>query len=312
MIGRLVLVSMMGLAIACDAAGVRPESRFDGERAFADLRAQVAIGPRPSGSDGAEQTRALITGRLRQAGWPVRRHEFTVQGPEDAPVEMVNLIAELPGTREGWIVFGAHYDTKRLDDVRFVGANDGASGVAVLLELARRVGPLERGYGVRLVFFDGEEAFGPDLTSEDGIYGSRALAQEWSEAGDLDRIRALIVVDMVADRDLDLVNDRSSSPRLRALAREAAGSLGIEESVLGGPELAMVDDHLPFRERGLTEVLCLIDFRYGDRTVPGPLWHTPGDRLDAVSVESLNTVGELVVELYERLAIGHGGATGAP
>ncbi len=298
----------MGLAIACDAAGVRPEVGFDGERAFADLRAQVAIGPRPAGSKGAAQARALITGRLRQAGWPVRRHELTVQGPDGAPVEMVNLIAELPGTREEWIVFGAHYDTKRLDGGRFVGANDGASGVALLLELARQVGPSERGYGVRLVFFDGEEAFGPSLTNEDGIYGSRALAEEWSASGDLDRIRALIVVDMVADRDLDLVDDRNSSARLRALTREAVGSLGVDESVLEGPELAMVDDHLPFRERGLAEVLCLIDFRYGDRTVPGPLWHTPGDRLDAVSAESLNTVGKLVVELYERL----GGASGAP
>ena len=74
----------------------------------------------------------------------------------------------------------------------------------------------------------------------------------------------------------------------------------------------MVDDHLPFREKGLAEVLCLIDFRYGDRTVPGPLWHTPGDRLDAVSAESLNTVGKLVVELYERLGLRLGGAAGAP
>ena len=117
---------------------------------------------------------------------------------------------------------------------------------------------------------------------------------------------------MVADRDLDLVDDLNSSARLRALAREAVGSLRVDESILGGPELAIVDDHLPFRERGLAEVLCLIDFRYGDRTVPGPLWHTPGDRLDAVSAESLNSVGELVVELYERLALGLEGATGAP
>jgi Zn-dependent M28 family amino/carboxypeptidase len=225
---------------------------------------------------------------------------------------MVNLVAELPGEREGWIVFGAHYDTKDLPGVRFVGANDGASGVALLLELARQLESSVRPYGVRLAFFDGEEAFGPTLTGEDGLYGSRALAEEMFRSGELDAVHALIVVDMVADRDLDLVHDRNSSPRLRGLLRESAAALQVDEGVTEGPSLAIVDDHVPFLEKGLSEVLCLIDFRYGDRSVPGPLWHTAGDRLDAVSAESLNTAGRVVVELYERLVRGLESATGTP
>jgi Zn-dependent M28 family amino/carboxypeptidase len=214
---------------------------------------------------------------------------------------MTNLIAELPGTRPEWIGFGTHYDTKLLDDTRFVGANDGASGAALLLELARQLALVRRPYGVRLLFLDGEESFGPRITPEDGLYGSRALADEMARSGELERARAMVVVDMVADADLDLVDDRNSSPRLRRLLRQAAGQIGAEPVLERGPQIPIVDDHIPFRERGVESVLCIIDLRYGDLTIPGPLWHTAEDRLEAVSSASLNTVGRLVVEFYVRL-----------
>jgi Zn-dependent M28 family amino/carboxypeptidase len=214
---------------------------------------------------------------------------------------MTNLIAVLPGERPGWILFGTHYDTKQIEGVHFVGANDGASGVALLLELARQLAPAHRPYGVQLLFFDGEESFGAVMTEEDGLYGSKALAAEMEQSGELARAHALILVDLVADADLGLVEDRHSSPRLRRLVREVAADLGSEEAVTGGGQAFILDDHVPFIERGLDEALCLIDLRYGGETMPGPLWHTAGDNLDAVSSESLNTVGRLVVELYSRL-----------
>jgi Zn-dependent M28 family amino/carboxypeptidase len=290
---------MMGLVAG--AGGTGPALEFDGERAFFDLRALVAIGPRPAGSDGSRDARALIRSRLRQAGWPVREHSFEVTPEDRSPVRMTNLIAELPGERPEWILFGTHYDTKQVAGIRFVGANDGASGAALLLELARQLGPVERPYGVRLLFFDGEEPFGPRMSLDDGLYGSQALAEEMEGTGELVYVRALIVVDMVADSDLDLVEDRDSSPRLRRLARAAAAHIGAESVLDRGPQAVILDDHVPFRERGLEEVLCLIDLRYGDRTMPGPFWHTARDSLNAVSVESLNTVGRIVVELYVRL-----------
>jgi Zn-dependent M28 family amino/carboxypeptidase len=214
---------------------------------------------------------------------------------------MTNLIAELPGERPGWILFGTHYDTKEIEGVRFVGANDGASGVALLLELARQLAPVRRPYGIRLLFFDGEEAFGPRMTEEDGLYGSKALAQEMERSGELAQTHALIVVDMVADADLGLVDELHSSPRLRELLREVAADLGVEEVIAAGGPRMIGDDHVPFIERGLSEVLCLIDLRYGGESMPGPLWHTARDDLQAVSAGSLNTVGQLVVELYSRL-----------
>jgi glutaminyl-peptide cyclotransferase len=284
-------------SIACSDVG-RPRRagpEFNGARAFADLRDLVGIGPRPAGSPGAAATRELIRTRLRQAGWTVEDHVFTVSSPSGEPVEMVNLIASLAGAEQDSIVLGTHYDTKRFDR-RFLGANDGASGVAVLLELARLLGVSRPRLTLRLAFFDGEEAFGPTINNVDGLYGSRALADKWLQEGELDKIRALLLVDMVGDRDLNLCLDQYSAPNLRALLlEEGEGIVDPKQS------LYLVDDHIPFRERGLDQVLLLLDFQYGSRETPGPLWHTPGDDLPAVSAESLQRVGDLVVRLLGRL-----------
>ncbi len=303
---RLVVAAIVGTLLSPHALADSDGSYapgFDGERAFEDLRSLVALGPRASGSPGAERTRELIRSRLRQAGWPSREQRFEARPPNHAPVPMVNLVAELPGPEPLWIVFGTHYDTKRVEGIRFVGANDGASGVALLLELARQLVPASRPYGVRLLFFDGEEPFGPHLTLEDGLYGSRALSREMKLAGQLDSVAALVVVDMVADRDLDLVDDRNSSAGLRSLLLRAAQRLELESLLREGPRTAIFDDHVPFKREGLDRVLCLIDLRYGDRSLPGPFWHSSRDDLDAVSSSSLNRVGRLVVELYGLLLL---------
>jgi glutaminyl-peptide cyclotransferase len=215
---------------------------------------------------------------------------------------MVNLIARLEGSGQKRIALATHYDTKLIPGVPdFAGANDGGSGTAVLLELARVLGRSpQRAAGYSLLFFDGEEARGPRITSEDGLYGSRALAREMQASGELDSLGAFVLVDMVGDADLDLSLDSASAPELVELVREAASALGVE-GALAGPAVALIDDHVPFVERGLSPVLALIDFRFGARWMPGPRWHTAGDTLEAVSVESLNTVGRLLVEFLARL-----------
>lgn len=276
-------------------------ARFDGARAFADLEDLVAIGERPAGSSGASRTRELIRERLRQAGWASSAQRFRVDAPTGSPVTMENVVAIRPGKRESIILLGAHYDTKRIEGVRFLGANDGASGVAILLELARALGPSAGEFPIWLAFFDGEEAFGPSITPRDGLFGSRALAERMDREGSLEQLRTLVVVDMVGDRDLDLITDTGSSPRLRAFLMEAAAEIGAQELLRRGPRLAVIDDHVPFRERGVEEVLLLMDFRFGSRTVPGPYWHTERDDLTSVSAESLNTVGKLCVLMIERV-----------
>jgi hypothetical protein len=287
-----------GLTAAAGSAAVA--APFDGARAFRDLRDLVAIGPRPAGSPGAAATRALIRERLRQAGWKVQEHPFEARTPR-GPVPMVNLIAVRRGSRPGRILLVTHYDTKNIDGIRFVGANDGGSGVALLLEAARQLATRELVYEVWLVFCDGEEAIGPNITRDDGLYGSRALAERMESNGELETVRALILVDMVADADLNLITNVATPAPLRALLVQEARALGVEGVIDRTPFPGLVDDHTPFVERGVSRVLTLIDFQYGARRTPGPYWHTERDDLDAVSERSLNTTGALAVQVLGRL-----------
>jgi glutaminyl-peptide cyclotransferase len=272
------------------------ERQFEGERAFRDLRHQVELGPRPSGSRGAAATRDWLRKELGEAGWNVREQRFQGIAPGGIPVvDMVNLIAERPGREDRAIVFGTHYDTKRMER-RFVGANDGASGTAVLVELARALGPAPSRYTIRLLFFDGEEAFGEYITPQDGLYGSKALADEMLRSGELQNTRALINIDMIGDKDLNIGVDMNSDPELRELLiREGAELVDLDQT------LRLVDDHMPFKDKGLESVLGIIDFAYGSRSTPGPIWHTPADDLPAVSADSLNSVGRLLIRMLGRL-----------
>ncbi len=292
---------MLVFALGCgERTGAPPlapgPSEFDGARAFADLEALVQIGPRPAGSPGAAKARSLIRERLRQAGWVVEEHAFDAHPPGASPVPMVNLIARRDGASPERVLLITHYDTKDIPGIAFVGANDGASGAAVLLELARVLGARDLALTTELVFADGEEAFGASITEQDGLYGSTALAERMRRDGSLAQVRSVILVDMVGDRDLNLVVDLGSSPLLRGIFAGEARTLGRGGIVDEKAVMAVIDDHSPFARRGVEHVLALIDFQFGGRVSPGPLWHTAGDNLDAVSAASLNSVGGVLVE----------------
>ncbi len=299
------IATLLPLLLACGASSSTPSSAepgFDGARAFRDLVDQVALGPRPAGSAAAERTRALIGERLRQAGWRVELHAFPARAPDGSTHDLVNVIGRRAGAGPGRILAVTHYDTKNLPGERFVGANDGASGVAVLLEVARQLGARPLAREAWLVFFDGEEAFGPTITAEDGLYGSRALTKRMADAGSLADVRALVLVDMVADSDLNLTPDFGDARRLAALLQDVAGGLALEAALDPHAALPLVDDHTPFAEAGV-ETLALIDFQFGARRTPGPLWHTARDDLSAVSEASLNTSGRLAIGVLGRLLL---------
>ena len=273
--------------------------RFDAERAFRDLEAQVAIGPRPSGSPGSRAVVRLIASRLRAAG----ADDIRVQRP------WRNVVATIEGQDPGAVVVGAHHDTK--DDVGggFEGANDGASGVAVVLELARALvadAPLP-GPSIHLALFDAEEARGDREFSIDGTRGSRQYV-EYAGAGglqgtpDLEEIRAMVLFDLVGDCALQLPREANSDQGLyeqfTAAAREVSGSGSA--APFGGETSGVLDDHIPFREAGIPAV-DLIDFTYGPGPSPGAYWHTPEDTLDKVCPESLDAVGEAALVALPRL-----------
>lgn len=185
-----------------------------------------------------------------------------------------------------------HFDTKRLAHAEILGANDGASGPALLLELARVLATEVTQSDVWLVFFDGHEPVGHEISTEDGLRGSRALAREWEGQGVFARIRALIVVDQVADIQLELTPSGESAPELAALAMDAGKVTGV--SIDSAKLYRFPNDHTPFRERGLRPVLTIIDYELGGAPAPGPVWHSVRDDLAAASSTSLGRAGELV------------------
>lgn len=287
---------LAGLALLLTAAGAAAASGFDGARAFRDVERLVAFGPRAPGSPALGRARAYIAGELRQAGWRVREHAFSARTPRGA-VRMVNLIAEWPGRRPEVVAVGGHYDTKPFASFRFVGANDGGSSTALLLELGRALAARHRGtpplYTRWLVFFDGEEAQ-EQWTPADSLYGSRALVASLRASGELARLRALIVADMIGDRDLGIRREPASTPWLTDLVWAAAHRLGHRRHFLDEQQ-PVEDDHTPFLNAGVAATL-LIDFDYGGRPGENAFWHTPEDTPDKLDPRSLGVVGDVILE----------------
>ena len=266
---------------------------FNGERALSDVKLAVAFGPRPAGSEASRHMHAWIVHELKAQGWAVVEDRLTARTPA-GDVDMTNLIAKKPGLTGRAVAVSGHMDTKRFP-FRFVGANDGGSSTAVLLELARCLKDASLRNDIWLVFFDGEEAV-RDWTGTDSLYGSRHLAEQMSTDGSLARLLALINVDMTGDRDLHILDEDTSTPALRRRLRAAAAKLGYSQHVETTPQ-AIEDDHIPFLQKGVSAI-DLIDFDYGPRNA---YWHKPEDTTDKLSAESLKITGSLVVEMLRTL-----------
>jgi hypothetical protein len=280
---RGTLVALAALVVLASASGgMAPPPTFDGEAARRHVERLVAIGPRPAGSPRAARARDYITSALRTAGVEVRAEPFQARTPH-GPIPMVNLVAVIPGRRPDVILIGGHYDTKLYRDFEFVGANDGGSSTALLIELARALAGRRFEYTYWIVFFDGEEAR-VRWTADDSLYGSRHMARELGRARRLPR--AVVVVDMIGDQDLGILREAMSTRWLVDILWETAGRLGHGQHFLLAGQ-SVEDDHAPFLQAGVPSAL-LIDFNY-------PPWHTAGDTLDKVSARSLQVVGEVVL-----------------
>jgi glutaminyl-peptide cyclotransferase len=258
---------------------------FDAERAWAHLAAQVAFGPRPAGSAALEQTRQYILDQLAAAGIAARRQPFVAATPIGA-IPMANIVATIPGRRAERVALGSHFDTKLARNFRFVGANDGASSTAALLELGRALQRRQNEFTIELLFFDGEEAIDWEWRGTDNTYGSRHYVQAAQQDGSLAKLRAFVLLDMIGDRDLRIRRDANSTPWLVDLVWSAAGRLGHRGTFVDA--LTVVeDDHIPFLRAGVPAV-DIIDLNY-------PAWHTASDDLDRLSRRSLQIVGDVVL-----------------
>ena len=274
--------ALLALALAVQVA--TPVPKFDAGRAWEHLRQLVAIGPRPSGSPAIEQTRQYIKDQLSALGVATTEQTWEDQTPIDK-VKMVNLVATFPGARKDRIVIAGHYDTKLYRDFRFVGASDGGSSAAFLIELARVLKNRHNPFTIELLFLDGEEARMPDWHGTDNTYGSRHYVDLAKHDGSLTTLKAMLLIDMIGDRDLDIERDSNSTPWLTDLIWAAAQK--DKQTAFRNERTQIEDDHQPFVEAGVPSV-DIIDLEY-------PAWHTPQDTLDAVSASSLQVVGDVLL-----------------
>jgi glutaminyl-peptide cyclotransferase len=283
-----VAAAALTALLACTAQSAPPAPKFDGARAFADLRQQVAFGPRPAGSPALQKTRDYIKKELIAAGLKPVEQPFDAQTPIGL-IHMVNIRATLPGTAQdrGRIVIGGHYDTKLSREFPFVGASDGASSAAFLLELARALKGRTNPLPIELLFLDGEEAVNWDWDdkSTDHTYGSRYYAQQAKQAGTTKDIKAFVLVDMIGDRDLGIQRESYSTAWLTDAVWSAAKRLKRAEFLDSATPIE--DDHLEFLAADIPSV-DIIDLDY-------PSWHKATDDLEHVSARSLQAVGDVLI-----------------
>ncbi len=276
--------------LACFLAATAPAKTFSGTAALAHTAKAVSFGPRPDGSPAIARLRQYIRQQLAGSGCQVTADRFTAQTP-DGPLPMENIIARFPGKSGRAIAISGHYDTKKMPN--FVGANDGGSSTGFLLELAAVLKGQPRTDDIYLIFFDGEEAV-REWSDTDSVYGSRHLAEKWTADGTNRKLKALINVDMIGDKNFRLVWETGSTASLLTMVWDLADSLGYSAAFprQGGP---VSDDHVPFLNAQVPS-LDLIDFES-----QGTFWHTSEDTLDKLSATSFQILGHVVTELIPRL-----------
>jgi len=290
-LGFAGILVWFGYMLAPTVAYFLPESlsrNFDGRAAYRHVTAQVEIGPRPTGSEGRRQTPQYILDRLSRNRWAIEVQEFRYRGMRPR-----NIIAKAGQGKGPIILIGAHYDTRRRADndpsadkrnQPVMGANDGASGVAVLLELARSLDKSALENEVWLVFFDAED--NGRLDGWDYIAGSSNFANSLTVEP-----AAVMIVDMIGDKNQELYKEQNSTPWLVETVWAKAAELGYGDYFLPTAKYSMLDDHTPFLRRGIPAI-DIIDFDY-------PYWHTTADTADKVSGDSLARVGRVLESLLE-------------
>jgi len=265
-----------------------PPPHIDAAKAMQYVRQVVSFGPRYLGSPGHKKTEEFLRAHLR--GDDLQEDAFSAATPA-GNLPMVNFIAKFPGSENGIVVLAGHYDTLygRND---FVGANDAASDTGLLLAIADylRAQKKRQGYSIWLVWLDGEEAI-KQWSDADSVYGAKHLATKWQKDGTAKNIKALLLADMIGDADLDIDRDQNSTPWLEDVVQQAATRLGYQSHFFQRLN-AVEDDHLPFARAGVP-VADLIDFTYGYNNV---FWHSSQDTIDKLSPQSLQIVGDVMLE----------------
>jgi len=285
---------------APDAVPADQTGGFDSAKAYEHVARIVSFGPRYPGSEGHRKAQDYFRSQLKGFGCILEEDEFTASTPKGS-VKMKNIIGKAAGTGEGILLLASHYDTVQPSRVAdFVGAVDGASGNGVMLELARLLCAKDRKnrLNIWIVFLDGEEAF-IEWSDTDSTYGSRQLAAQMSLSGDLKRLKAMVLADLVGEKDAQFKREEFSTGWLADLVWDTAKRLGYSSSFLNEGIGGINDDHGPFLKRSIPAV-DIIDLEY-------PHWHTPQDTLDKISARTLGVTGHVILEAIPALEKRFGG-----
>lgn len=287
------------------SANADKTAEFDAARAYDHVKKLVALGPHPSGSEAIKKAQDYIENELKSFGLKVSGDAFNGETPRGT-VPMKNIIAELRGEKPGIVLITGHYDTKL--QAGFVGANDGGSSAAAVLETARVLSKTKPEYTLWFVLFDGEEAVVDwnAMDGKDNTYGSRHLASKLKADGTLNRVKALVLFDMIGDKDLDIKREGESTRWMVDAIWKTAHALGYQKQFLNS-EQYISDDHLPFKDAGVP-VVDLIDFNYGPQH---SYWHTNLDTLDKISGESIKVVGDVLIQTLPEILKHLNNAAGA-
>jgi hypothetical protein len=294
------IVVCAGAALVCGAPPPAPPPppppEFSSSAAWEHLRALVEIGPRVPGTPGAAAARAYLRAQLEGFGLAVSEETETLADRGDGqPLEVANVVATIPASGDSGDLFllAAPYDTTRFESFPFLGVNTGASGAALLLDLARFFAENRLPYGVRVAFL-GAEAAQADVQPSEALWSSRLLLESLRGRGELERVRVAVWFDQVADADLTIARDLRSHRRYRDLFFEAARALGEEAAFpTSAPFESVVTGHLAFWSANFRRVVAISDPRYGGSEPPGTYWHTEQDTLERCSPESLDAVGRV-------------------
>ena len=285
-------------AVLSDAAPPASETGgFDGQKAYEHVAKLVSFGPHPPASEAIHRVQDYIRSQLKTFGCPTDEDDFNAQTPIGT-LAMKNIVAKIPGSGRGIILLLTHYDTLRLDN--FVGAEDSGSSTGLMLEMARVLcSQPKRADAVWIAFLDGEEAQvvtggQAQWSGADSVYGSRELAARLAVSGNLRKVKAVILADMIGQKNLEIPRESTSTRWLTELVWHTAERLGYKDIFVSREE-AVSDDHGPFLSRNVpaTDII--------DYSGYASYWHTPQDTLDKVSPRSLAIVGHVILESVAEL-----------
>ena len=281
-------------AQATDAPPPEKTGGFDGKRAYEQVAKQVSFGPRPAGSPALVKLQEYLETELKSYGCVVETDSFSADTPAGR-LPMKNILVKIPGQKPGIILLGTHYDTKRMEN--FVGADDAGSSTGVMLEIARLLCAQKPGkYAVWIAFFDAEEAVNQEWKDPDNRYGSRQMAAQFAASGDLPKIKAFLLADIVGGKNPHFKRDGESTKWLKDMVWDAAARLGYGEVFVKDATNFGGDDHYTFTARKVPSV-DIMDLDFNDV----PYWHTPQDTMDKIDAKTLAMVGHVILESVKEI-----------